>query len=171
VEQPSRGVQGRVEEHPSQEGPQHLGEGSLTDPPAQILPRGDGRFRRADHLVRREHVPQRQRGQRQAVAGATEQEACRPGRGPASVPWRGQAGPAARRHGQHPAQERPQPQRAHVHLPTQLGIAGQHHLEPAVQEKAIPAVGADPAAYLVTGFADDDGQAGPVQVNGCAQPG
>jgi hypothetical protein len=48
---------------------------------------------------------------------------------------------------------------------------GAEPLEPAVQEKTVPAVSADPAAYLVTGLADNDGQAGPMQVNGCAQPG
>jgi len=92
----------------------------------------------------------------------TEQEASRPGRGPTSTPRPGQECPAAGRHGQRPTQERPQPQRAQVHLPAQFGISGQHDLEPAIQEKAVPAVGADPPAYLVTGFADRDGQAGAV---------
>jgi hypothetical protein len=36
---------------------------------------------------------------------------------------------------------------------------------------AVPAVSADPPAYLVAGFADHDGQASPVQMNGHAQPG
>ncbi len=58
-----------------------------------------------------------------------------------------------------------------VDLPAELGVGRQHHLESPVEEKAVAAVSADPAAHVVAGLADHRGQASPVQLDGGAQAG
>ena len=167
VEHPGGRVQGRVEEDPGEERPQHLLDRGLRQAPAPELLGGAAA---AVGKGRPQHVPHGQRRHPRAVAGMARREPGDAAQGGPSVPRPGQPAAAAVGHGDRAAGERARVQRRDVDQPPQRRVRGQQHLEPPVEPEPVDDVGADAAADVVTRLEHGRPDAGPVQGHRRAQP-